>query len=75
MTEQINSAELLKQKLEYSLDYLIEQLDENPMDSDAWQFYLKQIKDAQLEYIKSQGGEWFKQLYEIQPIPDIFKPD
>lgn len=75
MDNNIDPTELLKQRMEDSLDYLIEQLDSNPMDTDAWQFYFKQLKDAHVDYVQTQSAEWLKQMAEIQPIPDIFKKD
>lgn len=41
-----------KQKLEDSLDYLIECLEENPLDYDAVVYYAQATKDTNIEYLK-----------------------
>lgn len=64
----ITTAEELRQALEYATDYLIEQLEENPADVDAWQFYNQQVFNAQQAYLKSASLDWFAALADIQPI-------
>lgn len=44
--------EIYKQKLEDAYDYLLEQLDENPLDLDAIVYFNSQCKEINLEYIE-----------------------
>ena len=64
----ITTAEELRQALEQATDYLIEQLEENPANVDAWQFYNKQVFNAQQAYLKNTSLDWFAALADIQPI-------
>ena len=67
-TAGISTAEELRQALESATDYLVEQLEENPANVDAWQFYNKQVYDAQQAYLKSASLDWFAQLANIAPV-------
>lgn len=67
-TAGVTTSEELRQRLEEATDYLIEQLEENPANVDAWQFYNKQLYDAQQAYLTSAQLDWFAALAAIQPI-------